>query len=256
MDIAAAVYRTMTAANDLIRALTYLSAELGLDEDGIFRDSSHREYGDFELYNKRVDARTPYLLKRNGSEDTDGYSTWMCPAGSRNPTLTCDIKTNMGVNDPASPYNIGRRKSLMPVINMPRQLKGNSICTNKTSVKFPPKAGAKYFQHLQYGTEDWRAMYSTARNTIEGFNAFVKDPGREALDAAARRRLRGVTVQYFLTTLLVAAANLRKISTFLDGINSAITPEKKVQKRARRRELTPLSPWATAPRTKAKAPPG
>lgn len=35
VDIAAAVYRTMTAANDLIRALTYLSAELGLDEDGI-----------------------------------------------------------------------------------------------------------------------------------------------------------------------------------------------------------------------------
>jgi hypothetical protein len=28
------------------------------------------------------------------------------------------------------------------------------ICTNKTSVSFPPSAGAKYRQELQYGSDE------------------------------------------------------------------------------------------------------
>ncbi|NNN11551.1 MAG: hypothetical protein HKL83_06795 [Acidimicrobiaceae bacterium] len=42
-------------------------------------------------------------------------------------------------------------------------------------------------------------MYSTARNTIEGFNGYVKDSNYEALGQLDRRRVRGYTAQYLLT---------------------------------------------------------
>ena len=60
-------------------------------------------------------------------------------------------------------------------------------------------------------------MYSTARNTIEGFNGYVKDANHEALDQPGRRRVRGYAAQYLLTAMLIVSANLRKIDTFLRG---------------------------------------
>jgi hypothetical protein len=90
------------------------------------------------------------------------------------------------------------------------------ICTNKSSVSFPPTAGAKYAQALHYGSPEWQAMYATARNTIEGFNGFVKDAGREALDQPGRRRVRGFAAQYLFSAVLVASANIRKIQAFVE----------------------------------------
>lgn len=51
--------------------------------------------------------------------------------------------------------------------------------------------GAKYAQHLHHGSPQWQAMYSTALNTIEGFDGYVKDANHEALDQPGRRRVRG-----------------------------------------------------------------
>jgi hypothetical protein len=53
------------------------------------------------------------------------------------------------------------------------------------------------------------------RNTNEGMNGFLKDPAHEALDEPGRRRIHGVAAQSVLTALLVMAANVRKIRTFL-----------------------------------------
>lgn len=61
----------------------------------------------------------------------------------------------------------------------------------QSSVSFPPLAGAKYRQGIQYGTDERHEMYATARNTIEGFNGFVKDGAHEALADPTRRRLHG-----------------------------------------------------------------
>jgi hypothetical protein len=206
----------------------------------VLRNTSHKDYGNEELYRKRITARTLYLLKEKQKPDADGFFTWMCPAGGPNPTVTCAIKTMMGINDPSSPTNAGRNRTLLPVLNFPEPKDQDTICTNRTSVKFEPEAGAKFFQHLQYGTDEWHAWFSTARNTIEGFNAYVKDPSYEALDASGRRRLRGVTAQYFLTTMLVAAANLRKISNFIHGKETAspVTEEAKAKARAKRRKTS------------------
>lgn len=97
------------------------------------------------------------------------------------------------------------------------------IC-RQSLVSFPPSAGAKYRQDIQYGTPKWHEMYATTRNTIEGFNGYVKDGAHEAPADPTRRRLRGRAAQHFLAALLVMAANIRKILTFTDERGN--TPER------------------------------
>ena len=60
----------------------------------------------------------------------------------------------------------------------------------------------------------WFEMYGTLRNVIEGFNGYVKDNAYESLEASGRRRLRGRIAQYLLSTMLIVAANLRRIRAF------------------------------------------
>ena len=75
-------------------------------------------------------------------------------------------------------------------------------------------------------------MYATARNTIEGFNGFVKDGAHEALSDSTRRRLWGRAAQHLLTALLIMAANVRKIRAFMRGLKA--TRKEKQQKTQRR----------------------
>lgn len=58
-------------------------------------------------------------------------------------------------------------------------------------------------------------MYATPRATVEASNAYLKDHGRGALDQPGRRRMRGQTAQHLLVTMVVVAANISKIITFL-----------------------------------------
>lgn len=52
------------------------------------------------------------------------------------------------------------------------------------------------------------------RNSVESFNAYLKDGGTHALEDGSRRRPRGSVAQYFLATMTVVAANLDKIIDF------------------------------------------
>lgn len=98
---------------------------------------------------------------------------------------------------------------------------------------------------LHYGSPEWQAMYSTARNTIEGFNGYLKDASYEALDQPGRRRVRGYAAQYLFTALLVMSANIRKIRRFLaearedaDGVVS-IPVKRKPRRRDRLADFRP-----------------
>jgi len=88
------------------------------------------------------------------------------------------------------------------------------VCDNVTSVHFPAEAGGKFAQEYQYGSKEWREMYGHGRNSVESFNAYLKDGGTHALEDGSRRRLRGSAAQYLLATLTVVAANLDKIMDF------------------------------------------
>jgi hypothetical protein len=82
-------------------------------------------------------------------------------------------------------------------------------------------------------------MYATARNTIEGFNGYVKDANYEALDQPGRRRVRGYAAQYLFTALLVVSANIRKLQTFLANATTDPVGTLTVRRsrRKRRRDL-------------------
>lgn len=67
----------------------------------------------------------------------------------------------------------------------------DKICTQR-SVTVTPAAGAKWAQDLQYGTAIWQATHGH-RNTIESWNAYLKDQGKGALDLSGRRRVKGRT---------------------------------------------------------------
>ncbi|MDQ2729324.1 MAG: hypothetical protein M3Y91_16020, partial [Actinomycetota bacterium] len=182
---------------------------------------------DHETWQQRIAQRPKYAIRAKERPDADGHTPMACPAAGVSATVTCPLKPSKGKTS-------GRTR--IPVV----PAHPDRICTNQSSVSFPPTAGAKYGQALPYGSPEWQAMYATARNTIEGYNGYIKDANREALDQPGRRRIRGYTAQYLFTTLLVVSANIRKLRTFLAGTApDAHGTLRRLTRPARRRDRLP-----------------
>jgi len=197
---------------------------------------------DEETALKRIDMRTPFLLRRKEKPDADGNVTMVCPAAGPNPTVSCPLKAELLKNRTGKTPSVsgtGIRKTgakmLPPVLNPPEH--PDRICT-QGSVNFPVETDAKYRQPVKYQSEQWYDMYSKGRNTIEGFNGYVKDGSNEALAIAGRRRMRGYTAQYVLATILVAASNIRGIITFLNEERSGRDRPPPIKGPPKRREIT------------------
>lgn len=154
-------------------------------------------------WHRRIEERSAYLLRQKEKPDDEGYVPMRCPAVGPSATVVCPLKKAVG-------STAGRTRIPVTPSDPDR------ICTNTSSVSFPPSAGAKFAQALHYGSPTWRQMYSTARNTIEGMNGYLKDASREALDQPGRRRVRGYAAQYLFAAVLVVSANIRKIRAFLE----------------------------------------
>lgn len=168
-----------------------------------------RQTGDLDRYEQRIAERSKYLLSPKDTRDEKGASRWRCPATGPYPDLTCGLRPAKPGASKKTGLGIPKFRPTTPVISPPPA--PDRICTNSSGVSFPATAGSKYAQKLQYKTAPWQKLYSHARNTIEGFNAYVKDAGNEDLENAGRRRVRGFAKQLLLTTLSVVSANLRKI---------------------------------------------
>ena len=77
--------------------------------------------------------------------------------------------------------------------------------------------------------------------TIRSPDAYAQDEARHALANPGRRRLRGYTAQYLLTAVLIAAANIGKIVSYLkdNTDDSERAPDETPPKsRAKRRKVT------------------
>jgi len=60
------------------------------------------------------------------------------------------------------------------------------VCA-QTAITIDPDIGGRHRQTLPFASEKWARRYATLRNTIEGFNGFLKDPAHEAHAQPARR---------------------------------------------------------------------
>jgi hypothetical protein len=175
---------------------------------------------DATTYQQRIAARCAYALRRKSGPDADGYERFMCPAQSR-ATLRCALRpTSLAVID---------KRTVSPPTSPP-------LVCSQHAITIAPDVAARHAQSLAYGSEQWARHYATLRNTIEGWNGFVKDPAHEALAQPARRRVRGIAAQGVFVTLLLVAANLRKIDIYRHQI--ANRDEIEARKRARRRRVS------------------
>ncbi|MDQ2837067.1 MAG: hypothetical protein M3Y42_00640 [Actinomycetota bacterium] len=187
---------------------------------------------DEATWRQRIEQRGQYALRRKERPDSDGHVPMRCPAAGPSATVSCPLK-------PLTQDKQGSTRIFITPTHPDR------ICTNTASVSFPPSAGAKWAQALRYGSPEWQATYSTARNTVEGYNGYIKDSSREALSDSSRRRIRGYAAQYLLVTFLVLAANARKIAAFYDAERKAADTTVAGVKRSRPRRRDRLADFTT-----------
>jgi len=176
---------------------------------------------DAATYDQRIEARRAYQLRRKSGPDADGYERFMCPAQGKRPKVRCELR-------PASLAVVGAR-TVNPPTSPP-------LLCSQHAVTIAPDVAVRHAQSFAYGSEEWARHYATLRNTIEGWNGFVKDPAHEALAQPARRRVRGIAAQGVFVTLLIVAANLRKIETHHHQMIHR--DELEARKRTRRRRLS------------------
>lgn len=190
---------------------------------------------DEATWKQRIAQRRSYAFRPKAKPDADGYVPMMCPACGPNATAICSLKATVG--SPA-----GRTKVTIGPGPHPK------VCTNKASVTFPPTAGAKYRQPLPFGTDVWQRTYSTLRNTIEGFNGYLKDAAYSGLGQRTRFRIRGFAAHSINVALAVVASNLRKIATFEARERDRGDPERGPALRTRRpRRRDTLAKYTVTP---------
>jgi len=177
---------------------------------------------DEATFTARVKARASYRLVRKSGPDDDGYERYSCPAVGGHPHVVCPLR-------PTSSRAVGK----IPVLSAP--LEPPKVCTQQT-ITIAPDVGARHRQELAFGTEEWARVYATCRNTIEGWNGYVKDAAHEDLAAPSRRRVRGIAAQSVFCTFLLMAANIRKIRAYRELVADCRTGQ--IAERARRRRMS------------------
>lgn len=178
---------------------------------------------DVDTYRQRIAARADYALARKSGPDADGYERYGCPAQGTHPKVRCPLRA-------PSLSALGKR-TVEPPSEPPK------LC-QQSAITIAPDVGARFAQEFAFGSEEWSRHYATLRNTIEGWNGFVKDTAHEALAQSARRRVRGIAAQGVFVTILFVAANLRKIDAHRHQLANIETVEARKRARRRRTSLT------------------
>lgn len=165
---------------------------------------------DEETYRARIESRRAYRFRRAAKPQADGSVPMMCPAAGISATVVCPLKKS-----------VRKKTAGLPHISNP-PTHPDEVCINRKTTTFEGDAGAKFAQALLYESPEWKKRYASARNTIESTNAYLKDANHGALHDGGRRRAAGFATQFLFTTLIVLAANVRKIETFLENKASAV----------------------------------
>lgn len=184
-------------------SIRYEQGELGWDE-----------------YQTLIAKRAPYLAKLKQSADEHGRMRFSCPALGKYPSVRCPIREfAKTAATPNARWNL-------PIAQVGDQ-PGGAICEQASvTLEFADDDIARYWQKYQYMSPEWQAHYNGPRNTVEGYNGLVKDDVLGRLDQPGLRRMRGYGKQLIVISLMVSAANMRKVRRFLENLDSGkSTPE-------------------------------
>ena len=151
------------------------------------------------MYKARTEARRCLAPGAQGRADQDGYERFACPAQGEHPHLCCPLRPQANA--------VGKVPVLSPPAEPPK------VCT-QSAITVAPDIGARHRQDLAFGSERWASTYAAYRNTVEGWNGYVKDPAHEALAAPGRRRVRGIAAQSIFVTLLLMAGQFQEDRRF------------------------------------------
>ncbi|MFE2541856.1 hypothetical protein [Actinacidiphila glaucinigra] len=188
----------------------------------------HASRIDRETWAARIAARKPYRLMPKEREDAEGHQRMMCPAESGK--VQCPLK----------PRSLGSGVHLPLVDPQPSPTGPLKVCRQR-AITLAPEEGAKHWQALDYGDEQWQKIYFRLRNSVEGFNGFAKSPLAETIESSRSRPIRGLAAQTILLVFQIAHANRRKITTWLDSL--ALGGQRPIRRTNRRRRTKPLGTW-------------
>ena len=151
---------------------------------------------------ERIDERERWLAKPNGKPNASGGIQYLHPTDH------------------------GRH-----VCNPDRE-DAPAFCRQRSIVVPKEHLNLKNRQKYRFWTAEWWREHFTARSTNEGFNGFVKDEKREALENYGMRPLREYATTYLAVSMKVVSANFRKTETFLSRTpEQALAVELKRQRR-------------------------
>lgn len=179
-----------------------------------------------------------------------GKVVMRCPALGPSPTVICPLRELLKT----------AAKKPRPEVeneNIPPEELLDKIC-RQHAVTFDEADFIRDAQAFEWGTPEWQEFHSRARNLVESSNGQAKDEGAEAIQSAARRRVRGFAAAQVTVTLLLTTYNLRKIAAFLDDTMAGATDwsnEQGLRRRDRdfRNAYTGTYPaWITPPEKKRR----
>lgn len=131
---------------------------------------------------------------------------------------------------PLRPSSLSTGDAKIKVLGSEEELRP-TIC-RQSAVTIAPDVGVRHRQELRFATDEWHERYATLRNSIEGLNGYLKDPCHEALSQPGRRRVRGIAPQSIFVTVLLMAANIRKIKGFREEKAYRLKPQRPKRRRA------------------------
>lgn len=178
------------------------------------KDANERTITPVEWRAKKDRLKKFALRPKEAVNPDDGSQPWMCPARGLSPTVKCVI-VEMSKKAKVDPKRPKVHQKMLP---------GHldKVC-RQHSVRIAAEDLAM-FQPIGHGSEAWSRKFGHGRQSIESLNEHLKSS--HFLHESRRRRIHGLAAQSFIFTLILTAANLRRINKFLaERAAGIVTPE-------------------------------
>ncbi|MGD8150818.1 hypothetical protein [Ornithinimicrobium sp. Y1694] len=204
-----------------------------------------------EQYRAAITKRNDYRMRLHAQDQPGGKLRLRCPAAGDSPTAKCVLKPRSEeprlVMTTEDGQKFDGRPRIVPGKNIDRHHPPR-VCAAET-ITIEAEAGAKFFQtmSMSYGSPEHTRTYNALRQSQEGYHGFAKDDAKEALGAPGRRRVPGRAAQTIFTGFILAAANLRKITQFLDKAKADANGLLRVRRPSMTKDRTQNPPGAEPP---------